>query len=74
MVPLWYRYLMAMNLRLSEAQSQALRDLAAQEGISMQEAALTAIDEYIARRDQRMKSAIERVLSEDKDLLDRLGQ
>lgn len=74
MVPLWYRFGMAMNLRLSEAQSQALRDLATQEGISMQEAALTAIDEYIARRDQRMKSAIERVLSEDKDLLDRLGQ
>jgi len=40
----------------------------------MQEAALTAIDEYISRRDLRMKSAIERVLSEDKDLLDRLGQ
>jgi len=65
---------MAMNLRLSDNQSQALRELANQEGISMQEAALTAIDEYIARRDQRMKSAIERVLSEDKDLLDRLGQ
>ncbi|NBU32621.1 MAG: DNA-binding protein [Actinobacteria bacterium] len=65
---------MAMNLRLSDEQSDALRKLASQEGISMQEAALTAIDEYISRRDLRMKSAIERVLSEDKDLLDRLGQ
>ena len=63
-----------MNLRLSDEQSDALRKLASQEGISMQEAALTAIDEYISRRDLRMKSAIERVLSEDKDLLDRLGQ
>ena len=65
---------MAMNLRLSDEHSDALRKLASQEGISMQEAALTAIDEYISRRDLRMKSAIERVLSEDKDLLDRLGQ
>ena len=65
---------MAMNLRLSDEQSDALRKLASQEGVSMQEAALTAIDEYISRRDLRMKSAIERVLSEDKDLLDRLGQ
>lgn len=65
---------MAMNLRLSDEQSKALREVAAQEGVSMQEAALTAIDEYIARRGQKMKSAIERVLSEDKELLDRLAK
>ena len=65
---------MAMNLRLTEEQSQALREVASQQGISMQEAALTAIDEYIARRGQRMKSAIERVLSEDQELLNRLSQ
>ena len=74
MVPPWYHFSMAMNLRLSDEQSKALREVAAQEGVSMQEAALTAIDEYIARRGQKMKSAIERVLSEDKELLDRLAQ
>ena len=35
---------MAMNLRLSETQSVALRKVAAQQGISMQDAALAAID------------------------------
>ena len=74
MVPAWYHSGMAMNLRLTEEQSQALREVASQQGISMQEAALTAIDEYIARRGQRMKSAIERVLREDQELLDRLSQ
>ncbi|MBU6348020.1 MAG: hypothetical protein KGQ38_05355 [Actinomycetales bacterium] len=74
MVPAWYHLPMAMNLRLSDEQSKALREVAAQEGVSMQEAALTAIDEYIARRGQKMKSAIERVLSEDKELLDRLAK
>ena len=74
MVPVWYHSGMAMNLRLTEEQSQALREVASNQGISMQEAALTAIDEYISRRGQRMKSAIERVLSEDQELLDRLSQ
>ena len=44
LVPRWYHFLMAMNLRLSETQSVALRKVAAQQGISMQDAALAAID------------------------------
>ena len=74
LVPEWYHLRMAMNLRLSDNQTQALREFAAREGISMQEAALTAIDEYLSQRNKRLKSAIERIKSEDKELLDRLAQ
>ena len=65
---------MEKNLRLSDEQSRALKDAAAREGISMQEAALSAIDEYLSRRNQRINSAIERAMTENKELLDRLAQ
>jgi hypothetical protein len=74
LVPEWYHLRMAMNLRLSDEQTQALREFAAREGISMQEAALTAIDEYLSQRNERLKSAIERIKSEDRELLDRLAK
>jgi len=74
LVPLWYHFAMAMNLRLSPEQTDALRKSAAQDGISMQEAALAAIDNYISRRDQRLKGAIARIASEDAELLKRLAQ
>ncbi len=65
---------MAMNLRLSAEQTEALRNTAAQDGISMQEAALAAIDAYTARRGQRLRDAIARVATEDAELLKRLAQ
>lgn len=74
MVPSWYHVHMAMNLRLSQKQSEALRKAAAQDGISMQEAALAAIDTYTSRRNQRLKDAISRIASEDAELLKRLAQ
>lgn len=74
MVPLWYHLNMAMNLRLSPEQTEALRKTADQDGLSMQEAALAAIDAYTSRRAQRLKSAISRVASEDAELLKRLAQ
>lgn len=40
---------MAMNLRLSHEQAQALRSRAEKEGRSMQQVALTAVDEYLLR-------------------------
>jgi len=45
LVPKWYHLFMAMNLRLSPEQAKALKRAAAEDGISMQEAALRAIDE-----------------------------
>lgn len=65
---------MAMNLRLTEAETDALRARAQQEGRSMQEVARAAITEYVSDRQARMRSAIERVQVEDEELLDRLSK
>ena len=63
-----------MTLRLSDKQSSALKKVAEQEGISMQEAALKAVDDYINRRNKKLTEAIARVMSEDVELLRRLAQ
>ena len=65
---------MAMTLRLSDKQSAALKRTVDQAGISMQEAALQAVDEYISRRQKRLSDAISRVKTEDQELLRRLAQ
>jgi hypothetical protein len=65
---------MAMTLRLSPEQHEALRKTAAQDGLSMQEAALAAINTYTSRRQQRLKDAIARIATEDAELLKRLAQ
>ena len=65
---------MAMNLRLSPTQNKALKKVAAQKGISMQEAALKAIDEYISHRADKLKESIARIKSEDAQLLERLSK
>lgn len=65
---------MAMNLRLSSEQTAALRKASQQDGISMQEAALAAIDSYTSRRAKRLRDAIDLVASEDAQLLKRLAQ
>lgn len=74
----WYRTgtvcLMAMNLRLSDAESEALRAKADEEGRSMQDVARTAIAHYVSERPQRLRGAIERVRDEDRELLARLAQ
>ena len=65
---------MAMTLRLSDKQSAALKKVADSEGLSMHEVALTAIDSYISRRQERLADAIRRVATEDKELLARLAK
>jgi plasmid stability protein len=64
---------MAMNLRLTEGETAALRRKAAEEGRSMQEVARTAIAEYVSGRPERLRAAIDKVRTEDAELLDRLG-
>ena len=64
---------MAMTLRLSEEQTAKLRATAEGEGISMQTAALKAIDEYVSRRTQRRDQIIEQIFTEDAALFDRLS-
>jgi hypothetical protein len=65
---------MAMNLRLTESETEALRRKAAEEGRSMQEVARTAIAEYVSGRPERLRAAIDRVRTEDAALLDRLSR
>ncbi len=65
---------MAMNLRLTDAETDALRRKAEQEGRSMQEVARAAITEYVSDRPGRLRAAIERVRNEDAELLARLAQ
>jgi len=65
---------MAMNLRLTDPQTEALRRKAEEEGRSMQEVARSAIAEYVAERPQRLRAAVARVRTEDAELLDRLSR
>jgi predicted transcriptional regulator len=65
---------MGMTLRTSDQQTEALRKQAAAEGRSMQAVALSAIDEYIARRTHKAKvaAARDRVVCEEAGVLERL--
>jgi uncharacterized protein (DUF1778 family) len=74
-VPEWYRDAMAMNLRLTEEQDQALRALAEAEGVSKQEAAVRAILDRAARvsRDREVRHYAREAIVEYASLLDRLA-
>ena len=63
-----------MNLRLTDAETAALRRKAQQEGRSMQEVARAAIAEYVSERPGRLRDAIDRGRSEDAELLERLSR
>ena len=65
---------MAMNLRLTESETEALRRKAEEEGRSMQEVARAAIAQYVSDRPERLRAAITRVRDEDAELLARLAQ
>ncbi len=65
---------MAMNLRLSDTETDALRAKAEQEGRSMQEVARAAIAQYVSERPQRLRAAIDRVREEDDELLELLSR
>ena len=67
---------MAMTLRLSDDEQNALRERAAAEGISMQDAARRAIREYLARSEHRARVAAAAGLIADvhANALERLGR
>jgi predicted transcriptional regulator len=64
---------MAMTLRLSEEQTARLREAAARDGLSMQAAALEAVEEYINRRAAMRDALLARILTEDAGVLRRLA-
>lgn len=67
---------MAMTLRLTDAEQAALRERAAADGISMQDAARRAVRDYVAGRahEDRVGAAADRVIAVHADALDRLGR
>lgn len=67
---------MAMTLRLTNEEQQALKDRAAAEGVPMQEVARRAIREYVEMEDHRdrVQAAAERIARVHADALRRLGE
>jgi predicted transcriptional regulator len=65
---------MAMTLRLTEDEAEALREQAVREGRSMQEVARAAIRAYVSHRAVTREEALRRIVAEDRELLDRLAQ
>jgi hypothetical protein len=65
---------MDINLKLSPEQWKALEKAAAQDGISIEEAALRAIELYSPRRENTMLGSIKKTRTEDSELLKRLAE
>ena len=72
MVSRWYHDRMAMTLRLTDEDTEALRRKAAEEGRSMQEVALTAVREYVQGRPEEIRALVDKLVIEDAELLERL--
>ena len=65
---------MAMTLRLTDAQQEALRVTAEREQRSMQAVAADAIERYTSERNRRRDEILAKIMDRDSDLLDRLAQ
>jgi plasmid stability protein len=67
---------MAMTLRLTDDEAEALRQRATEDGISMQEAARRAVRLYVGMETHRARvfDAAHRVMEVHADALDRLGR
>jgi len=66
----------AMTLRLTDEEQEALRTRAQAEGISMQDAARRAVREYVAKGEHRdrVMAAARRVQTAHAEALKRLGE
>ncbi len=67
---------MAMTLRLTDDEQEALRRRATLDGTSMQEAARRAVREYVAKAEHRDRVAVaaDLVMDRHADALRRLGE
>lgn len=67
---------MAMTLRLTDDEQEALRQRAALDGTSMQEAARRAVREYVAKASHRdrVAAAANLIMDRHADALRRLGE
>jgi len=64
---------MDISLDLDDADMEALRRIAKQEGRTPEAVAKSAVNEYLSGRPARLRTAIDRVRTEDAELLDRLS-
>ena len=62
-----------MTLRLSDTETEALRETARREHRSMQEVAREAIASYVSSRVRRREEHLARIIAEDAELLRRLA-
>lgn len=74
MIPRWYHVHMAMTLRLTDEETEALRARAEQLGMSMQAVAREAIRAATIERPARLDHAIATVATQDAELLERLSR
>ena len=67
---------MAMTLRLTDEEQEALRTRAAAEGVSMQDLARRAVRSYVGLEDHRDRvfAAAQRVMVAHAEAIERLGQ
>lgn len=67
---------MAMTLRLTDDEQDALRERAATEGVSMQELARRAVREYVGLADHRDRvvASARRISEAHADAIERLGR
>lgn len=63
-----------MTLRLSDEQTEALRETAEREGRSMQDVARAAIEEYVGHRARVRDEILDQVMERDAGLLARLAE
>ena len=64
---------MAMTLRLTDEETEALRRTAEQENRSMQDVAREAIRLYTANREAQIRAMFGRIAERDAEILRRLG-
>jgi hypothetical protein len=67
---------MAMTLRLTDDEQEALRLRAAAEGVSMQDLARRAVREYVglANHRERIVASARRIMNAHADAIERLGR
>lgn len=65
---------MAMTLRLTDEETEALRKYADASGRSMQDVARQAIREYVSDRVAARQAILQRIVTEDADALDLLSK
>lgn len=65
---------MAMTLRLTDEETEALRRYAEATGRSMQDVAREAIRDYVGERKKAREAILRRIVAEDAALLDLLSQ